>query len=207
MLPAGASVGPVDLDHPHLLINQIAGQAGAVAAGALHADHTDLAVVAEPALQLPVAATISRELPVAEQASLCIEHGSVVGATVGVDPADDNPGPLGHAGVAFLLDDRAGGARTGRAGGHTSDKAWSRKLVSGHTSPSGRVHHAWSAGRVDSSLEDTPGQVRSVPSQTRRQNQVHDQDPSRSSLVRSLGLINGAVLESTYAERATRMRG
>jgi hypothetical protein len=46
--------------------------------------------------------------------------------------------------VAFLLDDRAGQARTGRAGGHTSDKAWSRKLVSGHTSPSGRVHHAWS---------------------------------------------------------------
>jgi len=142
MLPAGASVGPVDLDHPHLLINQIAGQAGAVAAGALHADHTDLAVVAEPALQLPVAATISRELPVAEQASLCIEHGSVVGATVGVDPADDNPGPLGHAGVAFLLEDRAGGARTGRAGGHTSEGAWSRKLLSGHTSPSGRVHHS-----------------------------------------------------------------
>jgi hypothetical protein len=37
-----------------------------------------------------------------------------MGATVGVDPADDNPGWLGHAGVAFLLDDRAGQARTGR---------------------------------------------------------------------------------------------
>ena len=34
MLPAGASVGPVDLDHPHLLIKQVASQAGAVAAGA-----------------------------------------------------------------------------------------------------------------------------------------------------------------------------
>jgi len=48
------------------------------------------------------------ELAVAEQASLLIEHRSVMGATVGVDPADDHPGPLGHAGVAFPLDDRPG---------------------------------------------------------------------------------------------------
>jgi hypothetical protein len=33
-------------------------------------------------------------------------------------------------------------APAGRA--DTSDKAWSRKLVSGHTSPSGRLHHACS---------------------------------------------------------------
>ena len=49
MLPAGAPVGPVDLDHPHLLIKQVASQAGAVAAGALHADHTDVSVAAKPA--------------------------------------------------------------------------------------------------------------------------------------------------------------
>jgi hypothetical protein len=67
-----------------------------------------------------------------------------MGATVGVDPADDNPTVVRHAEVAFLLDDRAGQARTGRAGGHTTDKAWLRRLVSGHRSPSGRVHHAWS---------------------------------------------------------------
>ena len=70
MLPAGPPVGPVDLDHPHLLVKQVASQAGAVAAGALHADHTDLAVAAKPAQQLPVAATVSRELLVAEQPSL-----------------------------------------------------------------------------------------------------------------------------------------
>ena len=52
-------------------------------------------------------------------AALLIQHGCVVGATVGVDPADDHPGALGHAGVAVPLDDRAGQARTGRAGGHT----------------------------------------------------------------------------------------
>jgi hypothetical protein len=174
MLPAGASVGPVDLDHPHLLINQIAGQAGAVAAGALHADHTDLAVVAEPALQLPVAATISRELPVAEQASLCIEHGSVVGATVGVDPADDNPGPLGHAGWPFC-------SRTGQEGHAPAGRADTPVRGLGRAS-SYQVTRArpvacitvWSCRAGDSSPDDT--KVRSVPSQTRRQDQVHDQD-------------------------------
>ena len=121
MLPAGASVGPVDLDHPHLLIKQVASQAGAVAAGALHADHPDLSVAAKPAQQLLVAATISWELTVAEQPSLGIQHGSVMGTTMGVDPADDNPGVFGHAEMAFPLEDWAGQARTGRAGGHTSD--------------------------------------------------------------------------------------
>jgi hypothetical protein len=47
---------------------------------------------------------------------LGIEHGSMMGATVGVDPADDNSGGLGHPGVAFPLEDRAGGhAPAGRA--------------------------------------------------------------------------------------------
>jgi hypothetical protein len=108
---------------PHLLVEQVAGQAGTVAAGAFHADHTDLAVAAKPAQQLPVAATISRELLVAEQPSLGIKHGSVIGVTMGVDPADDNPAVVRHAEVAFPLDDRAGQARTGRAGGNTRDKA------------------------------------------------------------------------------------
>jgi hypothetical protein len=78
-------------------------------------------VAAKPAQQLLVAATISWELTVAEQPSLGIQHGSVMGTTMGVDPTDDNPGVVGHAEVAL-----------------------SRKLVAGHTGPSGRVHHAWS---------------------------------------------------------------
>jgi hypothetical protein len=114
-----------------------------------------LAVPAKPAQQLPIATAGSRELAVAEQPSLLVDDGSVVGATVGVDPADDNTGALGHPGVAFPLDDRAGQARTGRAGGHTSDGAWSRKLVSGHTSPSGRVHHMTLPGRPTNPGNDT----------------------------------------------------
>jgi hypothetical protein len=106
-----------------------------------------------------------------------VQHGSVMGVTVGVDPVDDHPAVVRHAEVAFPLDDRAGQARIGRAGGHTSDGAWLRRLVSGHTSPSGRVHP-----RVV--LRDGPTappddtKVRSVPGQTRRQDQVHGQDPS-----------------------------
>jgi hypothetical protein len=74
-------------------------------------------VVAKPTQQLPIAATVSWELLVAEQPSLLIKHGRVMGATVGVDPADDNPGALGHAEVAFPLEDRAEG--THRPGGRT----------------------------------------------------------------------------------------
>src|SRR4029453_11675703 len=106
-LAAGPTIRPVDLDHPHLLVPQVAGQAGAVAAGAFHADATDLPVLAEPAQQLPIAAPVSRELPVTEQPSLGIEHGSGMGATGTIDPADDNPAVVRHAEVAFPLDDRA----------------------------------------------------------------------------------------------------
>ena len=74
-----------------------------------------LAVAAKPTQQLPVAATVRRELPVAEQPSLGIEHGGVVGATVGVDPADDNPRALGHPLPALLFQDRG----TRRPGGRT----------------------------------------------------------------------------------------
>ncbi len=41
----------------------------------------DLAVAAEPAQRLPIAATVSRELPVTEQPSLLIEHSRVMGFT------------------------------------------------------------------------------------------------------------------------------
>jgi hypothetical protein len=80
-------------------------------------------VVTQPAQQLPVAAAGGGELPVVEQPSLLVNDGGVVGAAVGVHAADDNPGALGHAGTAFPLGHELGQARTGRAGGHTSDRA------------------------------------------------------------------------------------
>jgi hypothetical protein len=109
-----------------------------------------------------------------------------MGATVGIDSADDNPGGLGHAGVAFPLDDRAGGhapagradtpvTGLGRASSYQVTRA--RPVACSTRGP---------AGRADSSPDDTT--VRSIPSQTHRQDQVHDQDPSKSSLVRSARL-------------------
>jgi hypothetical protein len=74
-------------------------------------------VATQPAQQLPVATAVSRELLVAQQPSLLVDDGSVMGTTVGVDPADDNPSGLGHAEVAFPLDDRQEG--THRPGGRT----------------------------------------------------------------------------------------
>jgi len=89
-----------------------------------------------------------------------------VGAAMGVDAADDHPsalpGALGHPDVAFRSRHEPGPARTTREGGHTSDKAWSHKLVSGHTSPygqgggsgsgHGRQDHSYDQGTDPSSL-------------------------------------------------------
>src|SRR6266511_3059790 len=130
------------------MVQQQPGQAGAVAAGAFDSDRVWVPVATQPAKQLSVAAAVSGELPVAQEPSLLVDGGGVVRAAMGVNAADDNASALGHAGTAFPLGHEPGQARTGRAGGHTSDKAWSHKLVSGHTSPSGRVHlHAAPSGR------------------------------------------------------------
>jgi hypothetical protein len=134
----------------------------------------DLAVAAKSAQQLLVAATISWELTVAEQPSLGIEHGSVMGTTMGVDPADDNPGVVGHAEVAFPLDDRAGRARTGRAGGPVTRLGRATSYQVTRARPIACTTRG-PAGQADSSPEDT--KVRSVPSQTRQQDQPHDQGP------------------------------
>jgi hypothetical protein len=122
-LPAEPPVRPVDLHDAHPAVQQEPGQAGAVAAGAFDPDAVQVPVATKPAKQqLPVAATVGGELPVAQQPSLLVDDGGVVGAAVGVDAADDHPGAfpgaLGHAGVAFPLGVRA---RTGthRLGGRT----------------------------------------------------------------------------------------
>src|SRR5512132_1427070 len=51
-----------------------------------------------------------------------------------------------------------GQARTGRAGGHTSDGAWSHKLVSGHKPVRSRARSRGPAAQADSSRDDTNGQ-------------------------------------------------
>jgi hypothetical protein len=126
-LSAGAPVRPVDLHDVDPTVEQQPGQASAVAAAAFHPDRLQLPVTAQPAQQLPVATTVSGELPVAQQPSLLVDNGGVVGAAVGVHAADDHPGALaGALGMLvspFRSRHEPGQARTGRAGGHTSDGA------------------------------------------------------------------------------------
>jgi len=118
----------------------------------------------QPAQQLPIAAAGRRQLVIAEQATLLVDDGGVVGAAVGVDAADDNAGALGHPGVAVPLEDRhapAGRADTPVTGLECTS---SYKLVSGHTSPSGRVHHVVLPDRPTNPGNDTQsGPVRVRP--------------------------------------------
>jgi hypothetical protein len=53
-------------------------------------------VAAQPSQQLAVAVGVGAELGVGQQPTLLVDDGGVVGAAVGVDPADDNPRALGH---------------------------------------------------------------------------------------------------------------
>jgi hypothetical protein len=64
-LAAGAPVRPVDLHDVDPTVQQEPSQAGAVAASAFDPDHVQVPIATQPAKQLSVAATVSRELPVA----------------------------------------------------------------------------------------------------------------------------------------------
>ena len=123
---------------------------------------------------------------------------------MGVNAADDNASALGHAGTAVPLGHEPGQARTGRAGGHTSDKAWSHKLVSGHTSPSGRVHlHTALSGRPTApGMTPRSGRFRVRPV---RQDQPHHQGPPPSSLAVQVELArrHGCVLELVPGSAST----
>jgi hypothetical protein len=101
-----------------VLVQQVAGQAGAVAASAFDPDRLQASVPAKPAQQLPIAAAGGGELLVVEQPSLLVDHGGVVGTAMGINSADDNPGALGHADIAFPLED-TGRTGTHRPGGRT----------------------------------------------------------------------------------------
>jgi hypothetical protein len=73
-----------------------------------------------------------------------------MGATGGIDPPMTTLLWFGMLRLPFRSTTGQDRHAPGRAGGHTSDGAWSRKLVSGHTNPSGGVHHALSCGQADS---------------------------------------------------------
>jgi len=88
----------------------VAGQAGAVAAGALDADQGDGPEPGQPLHQAGVAGRGDRELPDAEQASDRIKRGRDVRVGVGACPAGD--GACLYDGQCHLSSLVAGMART-----------------------------------------------------------------------------------------------
>jgi hypothetical protein len=86
---AGLAIRPVDLDHRDGLGGQVAGQTGAVGAGALHPHLDQRAEAAQPGQQCHVAGCGGSELRVAEQPSRAVDRGCMVGSAVGVHAAED----------------------------------------------------------------------------------------------------------------------
>jgi hypothetical protein len=91
------TIAAVNLHDPYAHRGHVAGQAGAVAAGALDADQYDRTEASQPLEQATVPVRGGRELLDAEQAADVVERGSNMDICVGVDPA-------GYCHGAFLYD-------------------------------------------------------------------------------------------------------
>src|SRR5512132_4394012 len=111
--PVGA-VGPVNLGDLDPGLAEVAGDAGAVAAGALDPDQAHVTEAAQPADQGAVAGAGGGERLGPQQHPGGVEHGGDVQVLVGVDPADDNPAGRCDAGHVGLLPARRAGRRAAR---------------------------------------------------------------------------------------------
>jgi hypothetical protein len=86
---AGLAIAAVGLDHHDVLCGQVAGQAGAVGAGAFDPDLHQPAEGGQPGQQNRVAGSGGGELGIAEQPSGAVDRGRVVGSAVGVHATED----------------------------------------------------------------------------------------------------------------------
>ena len=87
-------------------LSKVAAQAGAIGAGRLHPDSSQLPVGAHPLDELSVPAAVGSELPVSEALALFGEHEGVVRLLVTVHAADDYSPIIGHdVGVLPARDD------------------------------------------------------------------------------------------------------
>ena len=121
--PSRLAVGAVHLHHADALAGEAARQAGAVAAGALHADAHQLAPGSQPGEQFAIAGARRRERFGAQQAPRRIDGGGDVVVAVGVHAADDFNRLLGHNDAALLRAHRTGMGTAGRDGGQDTHGA------------------------------------------------------------------------------------
>ena len=139
-LAAGAPVRTVDLHDGDPTVQQEPGQASAVAASAFDPDGARVPVATKPAQQLPVATTVSSEPAVAQQPTLLVDDGGVVGTAVGVHAADDDPGALGMLRWPFRSTTRAGGHAPAGAADTPVTRLGRTSSYQVTPGPSGRVH-------------------------------------------------------------------
>ena len=112
---ASPPVRPVDLDQLDLFAGQVAGQARAVGAGALHPDLDHATEAAHPGQQGPVPGRGGRELVIAQFPPILIQHCRVMSLAVSVHSAHDGSLLRCHAGLAVpsFADERGRHARPG----------------------------------------------------------------------------------------------
>jgi hypothetical protein len=102
------------LQHLDAGLAEVAGDPGAVAAGAFNTDQAHIAKAAQPAGQRPVAGAGGGERLGAKQHPGGVDDGGDVQVLVGVDAADDNPAGRWDAGHVGLLAVRRAGRRAAR---------------------------------------------------------------------------------------------
>jgi hypothetical protein len=124
----------VDLDHLDPCGSQLAGQLGAVRAGALDSDLLDTSEPAHPGQHFPDALVGGDELVDREQTAAAVEDSGLMGVGMGVDPANDNARPAAHRRTCrpfFGSSDRV----PGRADTTAMAQLFSGRFLSGHIRP------------------------------------------------------------------------
>ena len=117
---AGLAVGAVHLPHAHTRRCEVAGEAGAVAAGAFDADAAQRAQRRQPGGQFAVTGARRRERRRPQQRPRGVNSGGDMDITVRVHPTDDFSAVLGHNGAALLGQPTdTGHHRPGRRTGHS----------------------------------------------------------------------------------------
>ena len=167
-------VGPVHLDDPDAGRGDVAGQAGAVAAGPFDPDQAHRPEPRQPVQQTCIAGRGGRELPDAKQPADGVERGGDVRAGMGIHPAGDGVSlydghshpfpvvegwhaPAGRRTWETPASDPGQADQTGYAGGCQKNLGPGRQIVS-QDSPSGVSRFGGQAGTQASDLTPAPGQ-------------------------------------------------
>ena len=167
--PPRLAVGTVHLHHRHADRGEVARQAGAVAAGAFHADDPQRTPGPQPGDEFAVAGHSRRERRRVQHPPRPVHGCGDVVVTMGVHPTDHFNRFLRHNGAALLRANQWVKGTTGRDGGQDTQGVSSR-LLSGHVRPTGRCASPTSTRPTDRKQ----GTTANIPAgQTHHQSGTH----------------------------------